>query len=72
MCLATINSNITTQNLRNNLQLLGVLEAMVNINIDKLHNKFDSNYSLLIARGTTIDDPISILFNAYLVVPCHN
>jgi hypothetical protein len=26
----------------------------------------------LIARGATVDDPISILFEAYLVVPCHN
>jgi hypothetical protein len=30
------------------------------------------NYSQLIARGATIDDPIGILFEAYLVVPCHN
>ncbi len=26
----------------------------------------------MIARGATIDDPIGILFEAYLVVPCHN
>jgi hypothetical protein len=26
----------------------------------------------LIARGTPGDDPIGILFKAYLVVPCHN
>ena len=26
----------------------------------------------MIARGTTVDNPISILFKAYLVVPCHN
>jgi hypothetical protein len=26
----------------------------------------------LIARGTTIDGPIGILYEVYLVVPCHN
>jgi hypothetical protein len=26
----------------------------------------------LIARGATINDPIGILFKAYLAVPCHN
>jgi hypothetical protein len=72
MHLATINSVATTQNLCNNLQLLGVFAATVSGNIDKLHNIFDKNYSQLIARGATIEDPISILFNAYLVVPCHN
>jgi hypothetical protein len=51
---------------------LGVHLATVSGNIDKVHNKFDKNYSHLIARGTTIDDPIDILFEAYLVVPCHN
>ncbi len=30
------------------------------------------NYSQLIARGATIDNPIGILFEAYPVVPCHN
>jgi hypothetical protein len=37
-----------------------------------VHNKFDKKYSPLIARGTAVDNPISILFVAYLVVPCHN
>ncbi len=37
-----------------------------------MHSKFDKNYSQLIARGATIDDPIGILFEAYLVVPCHH
>jgi hypothetical protein len=46
--------------------------ATVSGNIDKVHNKFDKNYSQLIARGATIDDPMGILFEAYLVVPCHN
>jgi hypothetical protein len=72
MRLATIDSVTTTQTLHDNLQLLGVHGATVSGDIDKVHNKFDKNYSHLIARGTTIDDPIDILFEAYLVVPCHN
>jgi hypothetical protein len=45
---------------------------MVSGNINKVHSKLDKNYSQLIARGMTINDPIGILFEAYLVVPCHN
>ncbi len=37
-----------------------------------MHNKFVRNYSQLIASGATIDDPIGILFKAYLIAPCHN
>jgi hypothetical protein len=40
--------------------------------IDKVHSKFDKNYSQLIARGVTVNNPIGILFEAYLVVPCHH
>jgi hypothetical protein len=72
MLLATINSIATTQTLRTNLQSLGVYAATVSGNISKVHNKFDKKYSQSIARGATIDDPIGILFEAYLVVPCHN
>ncbi len=70
--LATINSIATTQTLHDNLQSLGVYAATFSGDIDKVHNKFDKNYSQLIARGTTVNNPISILFEAYLVVPCHN
>jgi hypothetical protein len=72
MRLATISSVATTQILRNNLQLLGTYAATVSSDIDKVHSKFDKNYSQLIAGGTTVDDPIGILFEAYLVVPCHH
>ncbi len=72
MRLATIDSIGTTQTLRNNLQSLGMYVARVSGNIDKVHSKFNTNYSQLIARGVTINDPISILFEAYLVVPCHH
>ncbi len=46
--------------------------AMVSSDIDKIHSKFNKNYSQLIARGATVDSPIGILFDAYLVVPCHH
>jgi hypothetical protein len=72
MRLATIDSIATTQMLRDNLQSLGTYAATVSGDIDKVHSKFDKNYSQLIARGAAIDDPIGILFKAYLVVPCHH
>ncbi len=70
--LATINSVASTQTLRNNLQSLGVIAATVSGNINKLHNEFNKNCSQLIARCATVEDPIGILFYAYLVVPYHN
>jgi hypothetical protein len=70
--LATSNSIATTQTLCGNLQPLGVYVATVSGNINKVHNEFDKNYSQLIARRATIDNPIGTLFEAYLVVPCHN
>jgi hypothetical protein len=70
--LATINSIATTQTLWDNLQNLGVFAAMVNGNIDKINSEFDQNYSQIIARGATVDDPIGIIFEAYSVIPCYN
>ncbi len=72
MRLATIDSVAITQMLRNTLQLLGMFAATLGGNIKKNYSKFDENYSQLIARGATVDDPIGILFDAYLVVPCHH
>jgi hypothetical protein len=71
MRLATIDFVATTQTLRNNLQSLGSYTATVSGDIDKVHSKFDKNYSQLIASSAIVDDPIGILFEAYLVVPCH-
>jgi hypothetical protein len=71
MCLTTIDFVATTQTLCNNLQSLGVFAATVSGDTDKLR-KFDKNYSQLIARGATVDGPIGILFDAFLVVRCHN
>jgi hypothetical protein len=72
MRLATINSVATTQTLCNNLQSIGTFAATVSSDINKVHSKFNKNYSQLIARGATIDNPIGILFDAYLIVPCHH
>ncbi len=72
MGLATIDSVATTQTLRNNLQSLRTYAATVSGDIDKVHSKFDKNYSQLIARGATVNDTIGILLQAYLVVPCHH
>ena len=72
MRLATIDSVATTQTLRDNLQNLTVFAAMVSGDIDKINTEFDSNYSQILARGATVDNPLNILFNAYLVVPCYH
>jgi hypothetical protein len=72
MRLATIDSVGTTQTLRDNLQNLGVFALTVKGNIDKINAEFDTNYSQLLARGATLDNPIGILFKAYLLVPCYN
>jgi hypothetical protein len=72
MRLATINSIATTHTLRDNLQNLGVFAVMVKGNIDKVNAEFDMSYSQLLAQGATLDDPIGILFEAYLLVPCYN
>ncbi len=72
MRLAIINSVTTTQTLRNNLQSLGMYAARVSSDINKVHSKFNKNYSQLIARGATINNPIDIMYKAYLMVPCHH
>jgi hypothetical protein len=72
MRLATIDSVATTQTLQDNLQNLGVFAVTVKGDIDKINAEFDTNYSQLLARGATLDSPIGILFEAYLLVPCYN
>ncbi len=72
MQLATIDSVATTQALRDNLHALGTFASTVSGNIVKINSEFDKNYSQIIARGATIDDPIKILFLAYQVVPCYH
>jgi hypothetical protein len=66
MRLATIDSVATTQTLCDNLQSLGTYAATISGDINKVHSRFDKNYSQLIARGATSNNPIGILFEAYL------
>ena len=72
MRLTTMDSVATTQSLRENLHNLSTFAATVQGDIDKIHEEFDKNYSQIIARGATVDDPIQILFDAYNAVPCYN
>jgi hypothetical protein len=72
MRLATIDSVATTQTLRDNLQNLSVFAATVSGDIDKINTEFNKNYSQIMARGAMVDDPVNLLFNAYLVVPCYH
>ena len=72
MRLTTMDSVATNQSLRENLQSLPTFAATVQGDIDKIHEEFDKNYSQLISRGATVDDPIQILFDAYEAVPCYN
>ncbi len=69
MRLATINSIATTETLRANLNNLPSYAATVNGNVDLINSYFDTNYTQILARGATVDDPIAKLFNAYLSVP---
>jgi hypothetical protein len=72
MRLATIDTVASTQVLRENLSNLGVFAATVNGDINKINGKSDKNYTQLLARGASIDDPVGVLFEAYHVVPCYN
>mgnify|MGYP006168202219 FL=1 len=72
MQLATIDSVATTETLRANLTNLPIYVASVNGNIDLINPYFDVNYTQILARGSTVDDPIAKLFDAYLVVPDYN
>ena len=72
MRLATIDSVATTEALRANLRELPTYTTTVQGDIQKIHSYFNENYSQLIARGSTIDDAVGILFDAYRVVPCQH
>ncbi len=72
MALATIYSVPTTKTLHSNLRELPTFCSTIKGDIKLLHSYFDSNYTQIIARGATVDDPVNILFSAYMVVPCNN
>jgi hypothetical protein len=72
MRLATIDSVVTTKTLHANLNNLHIYAASVNGDIDLINSYFNVNYSQILARGSTVDDPIAKFFDAYLVVPDFN
>jgi hypothetical protein len=69
MRLATIDSIATTKTLRANLNKLPSYATSVNGNVDLINSYFNTNYTHILARGATVDDPIAKLFDAYLSVP---
>jgi hypothetical protein len=69
MQLATIDSVATTETLRANLANMPIYAASVNGDVDLINAYFDLNYTQILARGSTVDDPIAKLFDAYLAVP---
>jgi hypothetical protein len=48
---------------------LPIYAASVNGDVDLINSYFDVNYTQILARGSTVDDPIAKLFDAYLAVP---
>ena len=72
MQLATIDSVATTETLCANLTNLPIYVASINGDIDLINSYFNVNYTQILARGSTVDDPIAKLFDAYLVVPDYN
>jgi hypothetical protein len=72
MRLAMIDSVATDEALQANLTNLAIYAASINGNIDLINSYFDVNYSQLLTRGSTVDNLIAKLFDAYLVVPDYN
>ncbi len=72
MALATIDSVATTKTLRSNLRELPTYCSTIKGDIELLHSHFDANYTQIIAHRATAEDPVDILFSAYMVIPCHN
>jgi hypothetical protein len=72
MALATIDSVTTTETLCSNLRELPTYCSTIKGDIELLHSYFDSNYTQIITRGATVDNPVGILFSTYMVVPCKN
>jgi hypothetical protein len=66
MRLTTINFVANTKTLRTNLNNLPVYDASVNGNVDLINSNFDTNNTQILARVSTVNNPIAKLFNAYL------
>jgi len=67
-----MDSVATTETLCDNLTNLPIYAASVNGNIDLINSYFDVNYTQILTRGSTVNDPIANLFDTYLVVPNYN
>ncbi len=72
MALAAIDLVATNKTLRSNLRELPTYCSTIKGDIELLHSFFNTNYMQIIARRATANNPIDILFTAYMVVPCHN
>jgi hypothetical protein len=66
MRLATLDGNTTVTALRTNLCNLMQYAIKHNGNIDEIHTYFNQNFAQLKARGQSMDDVHTILFEAYL------
>ena len=65
MRLTIIDSRAIDQQPGDNLRDLASYMVSCKSDIKKFNQFFDANYSALIARGKTVDDPIGLLFNCY-------
>jgi hypothetical protein len=72
MRLGTIYSVATTKTLQPNFNNLPSYAASVNDNVHLINSYFDTNYTQILARGATVDDPTAKLFDMYLSVPDYN
>jgi hypothetical protein len=72
MALAIIHSVAATKILRSNLRELPTYCFTIKGDIELLHSYFNANYTQIITRGATVNNPFDIFFSTYMVVPCHN
>jgi hypothetical protein len=72
MRLATIDFVATTETLRANLNNLPSYAALVNGDVNLINSYFYTNYTQILARGATVDNPIAKLFDVYLSVSNYN
>jgi hypothetical protein len=72
MRLATIDYVATIKTLHANLNNLPSYTASVNCNVNLINTYFDTNYTQILARGATVEDPIAKLFDTYLSVSNYN
>jgi hypothetical protein len=65
-----VTGSVSIHNVRTVASCYGELLALVVIPTWLLHSYFDSNYTQIIAHGATVDNPVNIIFSAYMVIPC--